>query len=457
MLSWPVPRSLWLAQIPTIIAVNPVRHDMGFDIAIAGGGYSALWTAYYLKKADATLKIGIFEAKFVGFGASGRNGGWASALFPSSHAKVAKLYGHESAVNLHRALVESVYEIAKVVQSEGIQADLVRGGTVTVAGNVTQLARLQAQVNAARLYGDPNDEYLLSAEETLERVGVASALGGTYTPHCARIQPAKLVRGLLEVVRGLGVEVFENSVVSEIKSGLMTVNGRSIRADIVIDAMEGYRSRLLKPRSPTVPIYSLMIATKSLSDAVVERVGLRERETLTDGRNLIIYAQRTADNRIVFGGRGALYHFGASVSPEFDDNEQVFDHLELALADFIPSLQGVEIEYKWGGPLGVSRDFFPFVRYFDKTSIGSLGGYVGDGVTMANLAGRTLADLITARDTDLAKLCIVNHKGRNYEAEPLRYLGINSTIIAADRLDKNEASGKTNPVLRYGFEKLLGK
>lgn len=459
MLSWPSPSSLWLAQLPKITPTNPVRRDLCLDVAIAGGGYSALWSAYYLKKADPTLRIGIFEAKYVGFGASGRNGGWASALFPSSLKKVEKIYGLSATVDLRRALIYSIDEISKVTQSEAIQCDFVKGGTVTIATNQAQLDRINLEREQSMRYkvGPYDDTVLLNSSELANRVNANGALGGLFSPHCARIQPARLARGLFEVVRGLGVEVFEGSMVTAIKPGSMEVNGHIVTAKYVIDALEGYRSRLFGAKSETVPVYSLMIATKQLDDKLLGDIGFDRYETLTDARNLIIYAQRSADNRIVFGGRGAPYHFGSKISPNLDYNTLIFDRLQKSMVELFPMLSGVEIEFKWGGPLGVPRDLFSFVRFSCETGTASLGGYVGDGVTLSNLAARTLADLILGRKSEFTSLCIVNHLAKPFEPEPARFIGINGTIQLAAFVDKLEERGLDSEIILSLLDKVIEK
>lgn len=446
MISWPSPSSLWLSQIPVIHPENPVLEDLTCDVAIAGGGFTGLWSAYYLKRADPSLRISVFEAKYCGYGASGRNGGWASALFASSKTKVAKRYGRAAAIDLYRELAASVDEIGKVTQSEGIAADFYKGGTVTVARNPAQLERLSDDVALERGFGfGPEDFRMLEDDEIIRRIGIPDALGAAYTPNCARLHPAKLVRGLRSLLVSQGVEIFESSLVSRIEPHLLEVNGRKASAGVVIDALEGYRSAVNAKARKTVPIYSLMIATEPLSDAVMAQVGLGEYETFADERRLIIYGQRSADNRIVFGGRGAPYHFGSGVKAEYDSDERVFAGLEETLKGLFPVLGSSRITHRWGGPLGVPRDFFSSVSFDEATQIAFAGGYVGDGVTMTNIAGRILSDLITGRRTELSRLCIVNHPVRRWEPEPLRYMGINAGLRVASKCDEAEAAGRPSP------------
>ncbi len=415
---------------------------MNFDVAIVGGGYSGLWTAYYLKTIDPSMKIALFEAKYIGFGASGRNGGWASTLFATSLSSLARRFSAEDAVGLYKELHNSLAEIEKVIRANDIEVDFHRGGTITVARNDLQLSRAKETVEEYRRFGF--DSYdLLSQDEVQERISIPSAIGGIYTAECARIQPAKLVRGIAKIVEGLGVEIFEKSLVTEISKNHIKVNGNTIKANVVVEATEGYRSRIKGASRRTIPIYSLMIATRSLTSGEIEEVGLRDYETFADERNLIVYGQRSNDDRIVFGGRGAPYHFGSTIHPNFDTNASIFELLQETLYDLIPSLRGVEIEYRWGGALGVPRDFLSFVEY-GEASYARLGGYVGDGVTTSNLAARTLADLISGRSTPLTALPIVNPKSRNWEVEPLRTIGVNLGIKGTIRKDWLEDQGRSS-------------
>jgi glycine/D-amino acid oxidase-like deaminating enzyme len=202
-----------------------------------------------------------------------------------------------------------------------------------------------------------------------------------------------------------------------------------------------------------VPMYSLLIATEPLPAATWERIGWAGRETVTDGRHLLVYAQRTADDRIAFGGRGAPYHWGSAIRSRYDRHPPVFGALRRALHDLLPETRHAAITHRWGGPLGVPRDWQPSVGHDPATGLGWAGGYVGDGVGTANLAGRTLADLILRRRTDVTRLPWVNHVSPRWEPEPLRWLGINASLRLAASTDRAEARDGA-PALRT---RLLGR
>jgi glycine/D-amino acid oxidase-like deaminating enzyme len=262
--------------------------------------------------------------------------------------------------------------------------------------------------------------------------------GGTYTPHCAAIHPARLVRGLAGAVRRRGVQVFEGTAVTEITPGTMRTEHGTVRARHVIRATEGYTPALPRLHRAIVPVYSLVIATEPLPDEVWEQIGLAGRPTFGDLRHMIIYGQRTADGRFAFGGRGAPYHLGSAVRPEFDRVPAVFEALRQTLAELFPVVADAKITHSWGGPLGITRDWCASVSLNRGTGLGWAGGYVGDGLSTTNLAGRTMADLILETGSELTRLPWVNHRSRPWESEPLRWLGINSGLRAMGWADKSE-------------------
>jgi hypothetical protein len=205
-----------------------------------------------------------------------------------------------------------------------------------------------------------------------------------------------------------------------------------------VRATEGWSSQLKSSARSVIPVYSLMVATAPLSENVWDEIGLMHRETFADYRNMVIYGQRTADNRLAFGGRGAPYHFGSAISPSFDRNEKVFGVLRATLRELFPVLEGTSFTHAWGGPLGIPRDWFSSASFDAASGMAFAGGYVGDGVTTSNLAGRTLADLITGTQSELTKLPWVNHRSPNWEPEPLRWLGVNAGIAVGKWADATE-------------------
>ncbi len=466
--------SYWLSSVPgELTPSDPLPGDLDVDVAIVGAGFTGLWTAYYLATSQPGLRIAVLEREIAGFGASGRNGGWCSALFPASLAKLERMAGRGPAVAMYRAMQDTVGEVGRVAAAEGIDCHWAKGGTIQLARSAAQLERAASEVAEARKFGfGEEDLRLLSAAEASERLAATDVLGGTFTPHCAAIHPARLVRGLAEAVRRHGVAVFERTPVTEIAPGRLRTPAGTVRAEYVIRATEGYTPLLPGYRRAIAPVYSLMIATEPLPEAIWEQIGLAGRPTFSDHRHLIIYGQRTADGRFAFGGRGAPYHLGSLIRPEYDRSPAVFAALQRSLTELFPVLRDtglrdtglrdtglgdVAVAQAWGGPLGVPRDWCASAGLDRATGLGWAGGYVGDGVATTNLAGRTLADLVLGQDTDLTHLPWVGHRSPDWEAEPLRWLGMNAGLRAMNWADRQEArTGRPSLVAQFAGRFLGG-
>jgi glycine/D-amino acid oxidase-like deaminating enzyme len=410
--------------------------DRSVDVAIVGGGYTGLWTAYYLHRANPALRIAIVDANVVGFGASGRNGGWCSALLPMGLDAMAATHGRDAAVRLQRAMNATVPEVGAVAAAEGIDCHFAHGGYLHMARSRMQADRIRADVANQRTFGFTDDDVRwLDADEASARLSVSNPHGAAFTPHCAAIHPARLVRGLARVVEGQGTAIYEQTPVSEIAPRRVITAQGTIAADVVVRATEAFTPSLKGHRRTVAPIYSLMIATEPLPDAVFDSIGLRHRETFNDGRRMIIYGQRTADNRFAFGGRGAPYHFGSAMKAEYDRNPNVHAGLHDTLRELFPQIGDVPVAHRWGGAVAAARDWWCSVGYDKAAGVAWAGGYVGDGVGTTNLSGRTLADLITGADSDLVDLPWVGHRSRKWEPEPLRWIGINGMVklpVSAD-------------------------
>lgn len=450
--------SLWLDDVSDGLAHRPsLPGDVEVDVAIVGAGYTGLWTAYYLLKERPGLRVVLLEKEIAGFGASGRNGGWCSALFAAAPHKIAKRYGRPAAVAMQKAMFETVDEVGRVGEAEGIEMDFHKGGTLTLALSAAHEERVRKHLEEEREWGfSESDAYWLSKEELEPRLRPVGARGASFTPHCARVHPARLARGLAAKVEQLGGTIYERTPASSVNGGSVVTPSGTVKADVVVQATEGYTAMLPGSRRKLLPLYSLMIATEPLSPEVWDEIGWAGRETIHDGRHLLIYAQRTADDRIAIGGRGAPYHFGSSVKDEYDKEPKVFESLKTVLTQMFPATRDARITHRWGGCLGVPRDWMTSVGYDEGSGLAWAGGYAGDGVSTTNLAGRTLRDLILKQDTELLTLPWVNHRSRKWEPEPLRWVGVNLGLKAMAHADDVEA--RTGRVSRRGqfVRRLIG-
>jgi glycine/D-amino acid oxidase-like deaminating enzyme len=416
------------------------------DVCIVGAGYTGLWTAYYLARAQTDLRIVVLEQRFAGFGASGRNGGWLTNSVTGGRAQYVRTHGRDAAIAHQRALDETVDEVIEVAAREGIDADIVKGGELNIARSPAQLARLRAVADDERSWPHTDVEEW-DAAATASRISVAGAVGGLWHPHAARIHAAKLASGLAAVVERLGVTIHEDTRVTEISPGRAVTDRGTVRAPYVLRATEGFTPELRGQHRALLPMNSSMIATEPLPAALWDALGWGGREVLGDFAHVYMYAQRTADDRIAFGGRGVPYRYGSRVDADGRTHQRTIGALTALLREFFPAASGIPIAHAWSGVLGVPRDWAAAVGMDAATGLGWAGGYVGTGVTAANLAGRTLADLVLRRDTDITRLPWVGHRARRWEVEPLRWLavqGIYAAYHAADRLEDRGPSARTS-------------
>ncbi|MHA6195935.1 NAD(P)/FAD-dependent oxidoreductase [Pseudomonas wadenswilerensis] len=446
-------RPLWFEPAPS----RPALHgSVEADVVIVGAGYTGLWTAYYLLKSDPSLRVVLLEKREVGFGASGRNGGWASAIFPISLPRVAQLYSHGAALHLQEAMNHTVDEIGRVLALEGVEADYAKQGFLSLARSAPQLARARGAVEASAQFGLPQQWRTLDAAEARARVGAQGVLGGLYTEHCALIHPGKLVRGLAQLVESMGAKIHERSAVNHIEPGLVRTEHGKVKAGITVRATEAFTSQQPGHSRFVIPLYSLVLATEPLPRDLLGQLNLDQRLAFNDMRHLRVYGQVTTEGRLVFGGRGAPYSWGSRMSEQADLVDSIHARIHETLLEFFPDLANARITHRWGGALGVSRDWCPTVSIDRRNRIAWAGNYVGDGVATSNLAGRILRNLILERDEDINTLPFVNHRSPSWEREPLRWLGINSGLAAASLSDIEERFTHRPSRTAMLLEKLTG-
>lgn len=446
--------SFWYGDIGGVPSYRPaLGGDTQCDVAIVGAGYTGLWTAYYLMKSDPTLRIVILEKEFAGFGASGRNGGWLSGEMGWSRERYAERTGRQSVIDLQAAMWASVDEVIDVCAREGIDADIIKGGSLSVATTASQAVRVREYVNHESQWGvaAPDLVYFDQAE-TKSRIEIADARCSSFTPHAARIQPAKLVQGLARVVEGLGVRICERTTVTEISPHRVVTDRGAVSAEYIIRATEGFTAGIKGHRREWLPMNSAMIATEPLSADQWAQIGWNGYETLGDAAHGYMYAQRTREGRIAIGGRGLPYRFGSATDVNGQTQDRTIEMLEEILVRMFPGLAGTRIDHAWCGVLGVPRDWCATVGLDPATGIGWAGGYVGMGVSTANLSARTLRALILTQNGSQeefaeARLPWVNRRVRKWEPEPLRWLGVHGLYTmfrSADRSERHRGTESTS-------------
>ena len=418
---------LWLDSFDeSLHGRKPLAGPVSVDVAIIGGGYSGLWTAYYLLENDPSLRVLIIEKEFCGYGASGRNGGWCEGALAGGTEKYAKRSTMGEALRLERTMFETVDEIQRVLDSEDINCDFHKGGFVSVARNLPQAQRQRSAVELARERGTGEEIIrILDADEAKAHVNATNVHSGIFFAPSAVVDPGKMVRGLAKAVERKGGTIVEGTTALSISTGKVVCAEGVVSADVIVQATEGYTRDIKGKKLDLLPVYSRMIATEPLTDSQMSEIGLADRPTFNDGRYIVIYGQRTSDNRIAFGGQGnPPYLYGSRIDSAVESNLHSHEVVWENLVNLLPQLKDVAITHRWGGTLAIPRNWLPGLRLDKRSGFGFLGGYVGEGVAAANLAGRTMADLILERQSDLISLPWVGVRSRKWEPEPLRWLGV---------------------------------
>ncbi len=420
--------SFWMQSLPANMLEFPQPIlQSEYDVAIVGAGFSGLWLAYYLKQAQPEWKIAIFEAKHIGYGASGRNGGWLSTNIPIVIGNLLKnpRWAKQDVVHLQRQIIDTIAEVANVCEREQIDCDLHQGGLMFIATSDAQASRLQDYHAEELAHGFlPHEIQWLGADAAKQHINIDIMQAATHYQYGARIHPAKLVLGLARKVIALGVDIFENTPVQNLSTHTVYLSHQAVKGQHIIACTEGYTDQLLQD-GKVIPVNSSIIMTQVLPASFWERVGWQNNELLGDMAHVYMYAQKTADYRILFGGRGAPYQYGSR-----DAGDGELDHVTTAqllqrLRELFPR-QDFQVDTAWKGSLGVTRDWNASVTFDDKTGLGFIYGFGGNGVAPTHLAARTMTDRILGKHTALTTLPWNDYVCPTWEGEPWRWLGIQS-------------------------------
>ena len=437
--------SLWQGK-QNINYRKPISKNDSFDVVIIGAGFSGLWSAFHLKQFQPNLKIAVLEKEYVGFGASGRNGGWASAEYPTSSNRLIKENGLESYKNLRTAITKSIDEIGEIAKSNNWQIDYAKGGALVFARGNAQLSRISKEID--------EEHQLLNKSQTTELLNIPSALGSVFTPHCAALNPFKLVRALADHLEKLGVMIYEQSSVSEIRDKQVEVNGFNVNCTFSIRATEAFTPRKWMGNRQ-IPIYSLMVATEPLSNEVIKEIRNTQRATFQEACHLITYAQITSDNRLALGGRGVRYKLFSRLSERSEIDNRMHSALERRARSWFPQITNAKFEYRWGGAVALTRKWQAYLNFDQTTGRAEIGGYVGDGVTLSYLVAKTLAEKMSNIKT--ANLPFIDQGIGRWEPEPIRYLAVNAGFKATVLADYEEKITKRPSLLAAIIDPLINR
>ena len=435
------------------------RHDV--DVAIVGGGYTGLWTAYHLLEADPSLRVAVIEREVIGFGASGRNGGFAMTLLDMGLDQLRRNYGDARAAAAHRAVATSIEEMGATVAERGIDCEWRHGGLMTVATNRGQLERIERDLAAATAMGLDGIRSL-NADDARAEVHSPTYLGGLREEHCAVLHPAKLVRGLATVVEEMGATIFEGTDVTSMVDSLgrvrLTTPAGAVVADQVVLATNAWASQTEWFRHKVVPLYTYVIMTEPLTDAQWDAVGWDSHCGIEDKRNFVHYYRRTVDGRILWGGSDGVIHLNGRIAARQDRNDGVSARLERTFRRTFPQLSSVRFTHHWGGPVGITVSFMPM---FGTLSDGRLHyglGYNGHGVAPSHTGAKVLRDKVLGKSTDLTDLCFVDSPEPRFPPEPLCWISAELTrrsLLRQDaRFDRGHGSGSMDPLLLRVMKKL---
>ena len=428
----------------------PLEGSERADVCIVGGGYTGMWTAYFLKRADPAIDVAIVERSWAGSGASGHNDGYAMTVLDMSLHHLVEHHGPERAGAAHEAVARSVVEIGEFCDEHGVECDYDLCGFAALAVNDGQIWRLERDLEAARRIGQEAEFEYFTDGAAREVIGSPIVRGLLRERRGALINPQKLARGLAGVLKDMGVRIYERSPATEIAPGKVATPAGAVITEKVVVATNAYQHAIPGFEDKVVPIWSYAMVTEPLSDEQMERVTWPGREGFEDKRNFITIGRFTSDNRVIWGGRLAPYYRGNDMDVRHMRNEYVFDELRDAWSEFFPMWSDVSFTHAYGGCVGITGTFLPYV--------GSLGGgihygygYNGHGVAPSHTVGRTLADLVAGRDSGHTNLVFVDQKESRLPGEPLRYLGTRLTTALLERqdrrMDKGGGVGEMDPLI----------
>ncbi|HEY8761428.1 MAG TPA: FAD-binding oxidoreductase [Candidatus Dormibacteraeota bacterium] len=443
-------RSWWLRE--ALVAAGearecpPLNGDVNADVVIVGGGYSGLWSAYFLTERQPDLKIVVLEQDICGGGPSGRNGGFASGWWDELDGLV-DLYGAEAAVRACRAISSSIEAIGEFCETHAIDAWYRRAGYLFAATGPLQEAACREMVRMAGEVGAPEELRELTAEEVQQRCASPAFRTGAFMADGASVQPASLARGLRRVVLERGVSIHEGTPVIRLEPGpppVAVTPGGSVRAPKAVLAVNAWATgwRQLSRRLVAWSSYIVLTAPAPERVAAVNWTG---GELVSDLRTSIRYFRTTRDGRIAFGGGGG--RAAKSIGASFTQDSRAVAEAAEGFRRLFPSFADVPLEDAWGGPIDVSPTHLPSFGRLDPGNLFYALGYTGNGVAPSHLAGRVLADLVTGADTEVTRLPMVDRKPRLFPPEPFRSLGaaaVRRAIIAKDAAE--ERGVRAHPV-----------
>jgi glycine/D-amino acid oxidase-like deaminating enzyme len=422
-------KSYWLSTRDYVPGPS-LSADLDVDVAVVGGGFTGLSTAYHLKKAEPGLRIAILESEVIGFGASGRNGGFNMTLFGLTLGITALRFGKQKAREAHRYMEKAVDLLKGLVDELDLDCDYEHPGFLRVATSEKYRARIQEEIELVHKLGLTGITWLDRAQLAQE-VRSPMYLGAWWEPRCGILNPAKLAWSWKEVITRMGVAIYERSPVAAISRQqgqvvLETAGGR-VRADKVVLATNAWSHFFPQLRTKQIPVWTHIVLTEPIGAKAFAEIGWQNRQGIEDARNLVHYYRLTADNRLLMGGRDVSVA-AAGDDMERDLNPTTFAGLKQDVRQLFPALRDIRFTHEWGGPVSVPLDMAPALGYLGDQNVVYSLGCVGHGVSLTHLNGKTLCDMVLGRRTDLTEVFFVNRRTLPWPPGLLRNMAIKAIL-----------------------------
>lgn len=415
-------KSFWLSSAP-YTPNPPLAGDLTVDVAVLGGGYTGLATAYFLKKAEPSLRVALLESEVIGFGASGRNGGFSMTLFGLTLSVTASLFGKEKARQAHHYMEQAVELVESLVREHKLECDYERPGFLRVATAPLYAKRIHEEVELAQRLGLEGIEWI-DAEAARRELNSPLYLGAWREPRCGLVNPAKLAWELKRLILSMGVQVFEHTPGAAIErraGGLLihTPQGKVTAGKLAL-ATNAYSHLIPMLRRKQIPAFTHIVLTEPLRPEQFAEIGWRQRQGIEDARNLVHYYRLTRDNRLLMGGRDVSLAVGGDM--DRDENPDTFAKLEADVRQLFPVLRDIRFTHRWGGPVSVPLQMIPALGYLGDERVAYSLGCMGHGVSLTHLNGWTLADLLLGKKSERTQAFFVNRRVIPWPPEPLRLL-----------------------------------
>jgi glycine/D-amino acid oxidase-like deaminating enzyme len=435
------PAPYWLDQPDAPPAADPLAGQVSCDLAVVGGGFSGLWTALLAKELYPDRSVVLLEGNRIGWAASGRNGGFCEASLTHGEANGLARFPAEFAA-LQRLGAENLAAIEAAVLKYGISCDFERTG---------QLAVATEEYQAQEFGSADSDALFLDTAAVRAEVSSPTYLAGLWDKEgCAMVQPARLAWGLAAACASLGVQMYEKTPVTGLASSADGVSVRTraglVHASQVALGTNAFPALVRRLRAYTVPVYDYVLMTEPLSAAQLASIGWQHRQGVGDSANQFHYYRLTADNRILWGGYDAIYHFGRGIKLSYDQRPATFEKLAAHFFTTFPQLEGLSFTHRWGGAIDTCSRFCAFFGTAHRGRVAYALGYTGLGVGATRFGAQVMLDLLGGVPTELTSLDMVRSKPVPFPPEPLAYLGVQATRWSLNRADRS--NGKRNLWLR---------